>query len=69
MAEYTWIWLNKQDSQYASCPKYAKNFDFGKILNMARVLDIQALHSGLNMPEYALTDFWIYLGFQASLDY
>ena len=27
-----------------------------------RVLNMRALHSVLNMPEYALTEFWIYLG-------
>ena len=30
MAEYAWMYLDKQDSEYASGPKYAK------ILNMAR---------------------------------
>ena len=30
MPEYTWMGLNKQDSEYASGPKYAK------ILNMAK---------------------------------
>ena len=30
MPEYAWIYLNKQDSEYASGPKYAK------ILNMAK---------------------------------
>ena len=29
MPEYAWIYLNKQDSEYASSPKY------GEILNMA----------------------------------
>ena len=28
-----------------------------------KVLNIQALHSVLNMPENTLTEFWIYLGF------
>ena len=32
MPEYTWMCLNKQDSEYASGPKYAK---YAKILNMA----------------------------------
>ena len=30
MAEYAWMYLDKQDSEYASGPKYAK------ILNMAK---------------------------------
>ena len=34
---------------------------YGKILN--RVLNMRALHSVLNMPEYALTELLIYLGF------
>ena len=29
IVEYAWMWLNKQDSEYALGPKYAK------ILNMA----------------------------------
>ena len=48
------MYLNKQDSEYASGPKYVK------ILNMAnfgRVLNMRALHRVLNMPEYALTEF------------
>ena len=48
--------LNKQDPEYASGPKYVKilnkaNFEYGRVLNM------RALHSVLNMPEYALTEF------------
>ena len=31
MSKYTWICLNKQDSEYALSPKYAK---YAKILNM-----------------------------------
>ena len=27
--------LYKQDSEYASSPKYAKNSEYGKVLNMA----------------------------------
>ena len=48
-----WIWVNKQDYQYVSVPKYDKSFEYGKVLNM------RALHCILNMPEYALTEFWI----------
>ena len=40
----------KQSSEYVTCPKYAK------VLNMAG-FSMQALHSILNMPEYALTEF------------
>ena len=62
--EYAWTCLNKQGSEYASCPIHAK------ILNMAvlsseygRILNMQVLHSILNMPEYFLTEFQMYLGF------
>ena len=51
MLEYTCICLNKQDSEYALGPKYAKISEYGRVLNM------RALHSVLNMPEYALTEF------------
>ena len=47
--------LNIQDSEYPSSPKYAK------IPNMAKFRIWQgsqcALHSVLNMPEYALAEF------------
>ena len=47
--------LYKQDFEYALGSKYAK------ILNISseygRVPNMRALHSVLNMPEYALTDF------------
>ena len=33
-----------------------------------RVLNMWALHSVLNMPEYALNKFWIYLGFYICQD-
>ena len=60
--EYAWMGLYKQDSEYALGPKYAKfwiwqSSEYGWVLNM------RALHSVLNMPEYALTELWIYLGF------
>ena len=29
---------------------------------------MRALHSVLNMPEYAMTEFWIYLGFSTCWD-
>ena len=53
--EYAWMCVNKQDSEYADGPKYAK------ILNMAKfwtgkVLNMRALHNVLNMPEYVLLD-------------
>ena len=57
------MYLNKQDSEHASGLKYAK---YGKILNVAGVLNMRALHSVLNMPEYTLTKFWIYLGLNMS---
>ena len=43
--------LNKQDSEYASGPKYTKIPNYGSVLNMP------ALHSVVNMPEYALREF------------
>ena len=54
--------LNKQYSEYASGPKYAK------ILNMAKFwtwqgVNMRALHSVLNMPEHDFTELWIYLVF------
>ena len=55
--------LYKQDSEYTLGPKYAnipwiwESSQYGKVLNM------WALCSALNMAEYALTDFWIYLMF------
>ena len=63
MPEYAWMYLNKQDSEYALGPKYAK------ILNMAKFWIWQdsqyasVLHSVLDMSEYALAEFWIYLRF------
>ena len=62
MPEYAWICLYKQDSKYVSGPGYAK------ILNMAKfwlcsILNMIELRSVLDMPEHALTEFWIYLEF------
>ena len=34
-----------------------QTFEYGRVLNM------RALRSVLNMPEYVLAEFWIYLGF------
>ena len=48
MSGYAWMCLYKQDSEYALGPKYVKS------LNMAGYI---ALHSIVNMPEYALTEF------------
>ena len=55
--EYAWMCLHKQDFKYALGLKYAK------ILNCGRVLNMQMLHSMLNMPEYTLAEFWMYLRF------
>ena len=41
----------KQDFKYASGRKYAKYAKYGKVLN------VLALHTVLDMPEYALTEF------------
>ena len=38
------MFLNKQDSEYASGPEYAKISEYGRVLNM------QELHKVLNMP-------------------
>ena len=46
--------LNKQDSEYAEGP-ICQNCEYGRVLNM------QASHSVLNIPEYVMTEFWIYL--------
>ena len=61
--EYTWMCLDKQDSEYASGPKY------GKILNMAKFWICQGSQYG-SVPwpfEYARIcldrEFWIYLEF------
>ena len=59
MSEYIWMCLYKQDSEYALDPQHSK------ILNRAKSWkwqDSQYLNI-LNMPEYALTESWIYLGF------
>ena len=45
------MYLNKQDSEYASGSKYAK------ILNMTSFLICELLHSVVNMTKYALTEF------------
>ena len=47
--------LYKQDSEYASGPKYAKILIW-QSSKYGRVLNVRALHSVLNMPEYALTE-------------
>ena len=51
MPEYAWMCLYKQDSEYTSAPEYAQ------IRNMAE-FSMPALHSALNMPEYALIEFY-----------
>ena len=62
MPEYAWMSLDKQDSEYALGPKYAKILNIGKFW-IWQVLNMGALHSVLNMPAYVLTEFWIYLEF------
>ena len=54
--------LYKQDFEYAWGPKYAKSSEYGRVLNML------ALHSVLNMPEYALTELCMYLTFKICRD-
>ena len=60
MSKYTWMYLYKQHSEYASGHKYAK------ILNMAKFWIWQgsqyaSVTQRSNIPEYSLTEFWIYL--------
>ena len=55
--------LYKQDSEYARGPKYAKILSIAKFWKNGRVLNMLALHNILDMPEYTLTEFWIYLRF------
>ena len=43
--------------EYAWMCLYKQDFEYGRVLNML------ALKSVLDMPEYVLTEFWIYLGF------
>ena len=62
MSEYAWMRLNKQESEYASDTKYTKILNIGKS-NYDRALSMRVLHSALNMPEYALIEFWIQFGF------
>ena len=52
----------KQEFDYASGPKYAK-FWIWQSSECGRVLIMQALHSVLNIPEYILIEYWIYLEF------
>ena len=64
MPEYVWMC---QNSEYLSAPKHAK------LLNMTKFwiwYDYQytSVTSVLNMPEYALTGFRIYLGIQKCQD-
>ena len=53
MPQYTSVCLNKEASDYALGPICQKS-EYG------RVLIVLALHSVLNLPEYVLTEFWIY---------
>ena len=64
MSEYAWLCQNKLDFEYASGPKYAKS------LNMVKfsIRQCSQYASVLNMPEYALTEFCIYLGFSTCKD-
>ena len=63
MPEYAWIYayLNRILNMpwVLSMPKFLiwYSSEFGRVLNML------VLHSILNMQEYALTEFWIYLKF------
>ena len=49
------MFLNKRDSQYASGPEYAEILNIWQNSEYDRVLNMTALHSVLNIPEYALT--------------
>ena len=54
MSEYARMCLNKQDSEYASGPKYAKILNMAQSSEYGRVFNMQVLHSVLNKSEYAL---------------
>ena len=56
MLKYVWKCLNKQDFAYVSGPKFA-NFWIWQSTEYGRVLNMRALQSILNMPEYDLTQF------------
>ena len=62
MPEYVWMYLYKQDSEYASSPEYAK-FWIWQSSEYGRVFNMRALRNLLNMLECFLIEFWIYLGF------
>ena len=65
MPEYAKMYPCKQDSEYMprvlNMPKFwiwqSSQYDRDRVLNM------WVLRSVLNMPEYALAEFWIDLGF------
>ena len=62
MSEYTWMCLYKQVSEYTSGSTYAK------ILNLAKFWiwkcsKYASVHGVINIPEYALTELWIYCRF------
>ena len=61
MSENAWMCENKQDPVYASGPNYAKILNTAKLW-MWQGSHMPALRSAL-MAEYALREFWIYLGF------
>ena len=67
-----WICLNMSECAYINMILYmplvvnTSNFWIWQNSEYDRVLNMRALHSILNilnMREYALTEFWIYLGF------
>ena len=51
--------IYKQDSEYASGPKYAKilNMEKFRIWQGSQYAAMRTLYSVLNMPEYALAEF------------
>ena len=57
MPKYAWMCLYKQGSKYATGCKYVKFLTAAKFW-------MWQLHSVLNMPEHALTEFRIYLKLQ-----
>ena len=58
MPQYAWMPLNKQDSEYAWCPKYAKVLYIGKFW----MLQASEYAMVTQLFEYAIAEFQVYLG-------
>ena len=69
MPKYSWMCLNKQDPIYVPGSKCVKILWIWQSSDYGRVFNMRELHSVVNMPEYALADFWIFLGFYLCQDF